>query len=240
MATFTAATGFCDTTGGDETQTITPNLSDLILLVLGTTGSTTDPVPFDNNPDGLGGAGTWYKAISTVKSASADKLSLFVRNGLIGSAVSTIFDGGLPASTGSIIYVIQIAGMTKAGASAIRSILGVPQVGGENNTTPPPQPQLPANSLTANLLVSAVMDVTNPGGCTAPSGFTRQVNDGMNVPTTGINIATADNGQTTNSFLWGSGSNPLCDWVAELDASSNFVPNAADTPFTFGGRGAGW
>jgi len=227
MAAIThAATATWTTTAGNKTNTATPALGDLIVVVAPATGVATSNVT-DNNADGLG---TYTKIGSSFTGFStAGDLSIWVRNARIGSATSTVFTATQTSSTGGGLDVFRVSGMYRTGAGAVRSSGG--QSSGTSSTTP--APVLSNTPLTGNPIITAVCNGTSPAGVTGPSTYTAPTNLGYATPTTGLDTAFINSGITNATITWGSTSASAFASIAiELDASVPAGPvfEQADTP----------
>lgn len=213
MAAVTLLASVFTTTAGNKSIAGTPAVGDLILLVTAHTGYTGTTAPTDNNADGLG---AYTNVTNCLKATSADKMDLWVRNALVGSATSTTFSHNVAVGTGGGILVLKATGMIRSGSAAIRGS------GNQANqaTTTTPAPVLSATPLTGNPTISAVFNATNPAGTTIPASFTDRANLGYATPTTGIRGVSRDSGQTTATITWGGTSaSAFCSLAAELDTS---------------------
>ena len=230
MATVThAATATWSTTGGNTTNTFTPALFDLIVVVTGSTGVTTASVT-DNNTDGHG----QYTQIGATRTgfSTSGNLQIWIRNSVIGSATSTIVTASQSGSTGGGLDCYRVAGMRRTGATAARSN-GGQSTGGAGNT---PAPVLSLTPLTGNPIITAVCNGANPAGVTQPTSYTEPTNVGYNTPTTGMNTAFINSGITNATITWGTASASIFASLAiELDTSAPqagpvFVPQDAVAP----------
>lgn len=235
MATVTiAGTATWNTTGGNTTETATPALRDLIVVVAASTGAATTAVT-DNNAD-LEGAYTQVDANRTGFSTTGT-LTVWVRNSLIGSATSTVFTATQTGSTGGGLDVYRVSGMARAGAGAVRSAGG--QSTGTLGTTP--APVLSLTPLTTNPIITAVANGTSPAGVTGPASYTATTNLGYATPTTGLVVAFISSGITSATVTWGSTSaTAFASTAIELDSS---IPFVAPRPLVVGqavGRARFW
>lgn len=224
------AAGVFTSASGTKTQTIVPALGDLVCVVTAQTGNTSDNAPTDDNADGLG----TYTAVQTnVKVASADKIKVWIRDAFIGSATSTIVTIAPGASSGGGLRSLKVTGMPagRVGATAAR------QAGGQSNTAAAtPAPAFPGVALTANACFGAVFNGDNPAGMTPPSSWTENGDIGYNTPTTGLEIARRDSGETGSTITWGSASaTEFASVIVELDTSA--IPSGAEDPYPYVGGG---
>jgi len=196
MATVTSLGNTFNTTNGTKTVTATPAVGDLIVIITGHTGNTATTTPTDNNSSGV-----YVLITSALKNSSADILCAFVRTTTITSATSTIFTHAPGTTSGGGLQVYSLGGMSLTGSGSVRSS-GTQA----NQASGTPAPVLSLTPLTANPVLSAVLNGTNPGGITAPTSFTRDTDAGYNTPTTGGDWASRASGQTNATITWGSSS----------------------------------
>lgn len=223
MAAFTSAGSLWDTNTGNHTVTATPSLADLIVVIVGNTGLAVTGVS-DNNSDGKG-AYTKIVADWTGFSTTGNG-TMWIRNALIGSATSTIFTATGGASTGGGLEVCRISGMSICGLGAVRGCGGQSSIGAAST----PAPVLLARrgsvfsgtqaALTANLCIGAVWNGSNPATMTAPASWTESVDLGYITPTTGMETASRNSGETGSTITWGSTTATAgASMVIELDVS---------------------
>jgi hypothetical protein len=218
MATYVADAITFNTTAGNKTVAITPAVGELLIVVVGNTGTTTDPTVTDDR------GGTYTRINGVAKVASADEMHLYVRDQLCQVALShtlTMNVGG--AGTGGGIWVARLAGMAKAGASAVRQ-----QAIQTNQVSGTPTATFTRDILTESFCLFAVFNTANPAALTEPASFAERRDVGYATPTTGLQIATRDSGQTGLTITDGSSSaSNYCMIALEFDTA---------TP-TFGGSG---
>jgi hypothetical protein len=206
------------TTSGTKTVTATPAVGDLIVIVSAHSANTSTALPTDNNNLGK------YTLINTcVKNTSADTLKMFVRNDLIRSASSTVFTIAPGTSTGGGLAVMKITGMSRCGitAAVLQSAIQSNQALGGT-----PAPVFGASPLTANPIIAAVFNATNPAGVTPRSAvaYTGRVDAGYITTTHGLRVASVDSGDTTATNTWGGTSaTAFCSLSVELDTSATPV-----------------
>lgn len=200
-------------TSGTKTVTATPAVGDLIVIVTAHTGNTSSSTPTDDNS-----SGTYTRITSAVKASSADTLGIHIRTALIGAASSTVFTHAPGTSSGGGLAVFKVTGMTRTGAAAARQS-AVQSNQGAGGT---PTPVLGSAALTANALIAALFNATNPAGMTprASPAWTERNDSGYNTPASGLETMTIDSGETGTSIAWGGTSaSAFCDLVLELDTS---------------------
>jgi hypothetical protein len=195
MATVTQAGITFNTTAGDKTVVATPAVNDLIVVVAAATGPTGSLGCTDNNS-----SGTYTLIEFQVQNGIANPLCLLVRTALITSASSTTWTtSGESASSGGGLVVYRVSGMTRTGASAVKTH------GGNNAaSTTTPAVALGAAALTGNALIGAVFNATNVAGVTQPSTWTQDNNVGYNTPTAGLESTHINSGFTGSTVTWGS------------------------------------
>lgn len=197
----TDAGGTWNTTAGNKTVVAVPAANDLIVVVHGMSGwaSGDDSVVTDNNSDGLGTytrLGTATAPLST-GGGTAGALWISVRNSLVGSATSTTFTVTNTGDTGGGLAVMRFSGMSRVGSSAIKQ-----SVGESTQTESPPSIAFSAATDTNNPIVLAVFGEDNPPAITQPTGFTEAEDTGWATPTSGIEVAWDDAGNTASSYAW--------------------------------------
>jgi hypothetical protein len=212
VAAFTSAGSSWVTTGGNTTVTATPTLDDLIIVIAGTSGlagGTTTVT--DNSSDGFGTT-PGYTQIDVDRTgfSTTGVLTMWVRNRLIKSGTSTIFTAAQVGSTGGGLQVCRVSGMSIVGLGAVRG------AGGQSTITAAttPAPVLLRRvgttfsgtqaALTANLCIGVVMNGSNPATMTAPASWTESVDLGYITPTTGMETAFRNSGETGSTITWGS------------------------------------
>jgi hypothetical protein len=238
MAAFTSAGSAWTTTAGSKTVTATPTLADLIVVIAGTSGLAGGTIDVtDNNTDGRG----TYTQIHTdfTGFSTTGVLTMWVRHALIGSATSTIFTANQTGSSGGGLQVCRISGMSICGLGAVRGAGG--QSAGGAGATPAPVLLRRVGTvfsgtqaaLTANLCLGAVANGSNPAGMTQPASWSESIDLGYTVPTTGLETAFRNSGETGSTITWGSTSaTAFASMVIELDISvpqyDYVIPGKAD------------
>ena len=199
-----------NTTSGTKTVTATPVLGDLI-IIFAAADANGGVIAVSDNQGGV------YTTIATsVRSTSLDTMVAFVRNTLVTSAVSTIYTMTVAVSdTGGGLVVLNIAGMSQAGAGVVRqSAQQDNQIGAGV-----PTPTLASAANAGNALVGAVFNGSDPATITPRAGWTELADLGFGAPNTGIEVMSINSGETAAAIAWGStaGGSPFCDIVAELN-----------------------
>jgi hypothetical protein len=229
MATVTSAGITFTTTAGNKTVVATPAAGDLIVIIAAHTGRTTAQFPAitDNNSDGFGTTPGYSRVtgLDSTKATNVDSMWVFIRNRLIGSATSTTFTDTIASDSGGGLQVFRISGMSIVGVGAIRG------GGVQNNTAAAtPAPVLLRRvgttfsgtqvALTANAMLGAIFNATNPATMTQRASWSEANDTGYTVPTTGIETAFRNSGETASTQTWGSASaSAFCSVALELDIS---------------------
>lgn len=216
-----------NTSSGTHTVVATPAVGDLIVIIAANTGNTSNALPTDNNS---GGAGTYKQVNTCVKATSADTMKAFIRDNLIASASSTTFTHAVGTSSGGGLAVLKVTGMSRQGLNAIvqSAVQSNRSAGGT------PTPVFGTAAQTANAIIGAVFNATNPATMT-PRGtpaYTERVDAGYATPTTGLEVMSIDSGETGTNIAWGGTSaSAFCSLALELNTSLSpsllFKPNAA-------------
>jgi len=228
VAAFTSAGSAWTTTAGDKAVTATPVLADLIVVIAGTSGlagGTTTVT--DNNTDGFGTT-PGYTQIDVDRTgfSTTGVLTMWIRNRLIGSATSTVFTAAQGSSSGGGLEVCRISGMSIVGQGAVRGSGG--QSSGTAGTTPAPVLLRRVGTtysgtqaaLTANLCIGVVMGGTATPAITEPASWTESLDLSYTVPTTGMETAIRNSGETGSTITWGSTiATAFASMVIELDIS---------------------
>lgn len=198
-----------NTSSGTKTVTATPAVNDLIIIVTAHSGNSSAATPTDNQ------GGTYTAINNAAKASSADRMGMFVRNSLVGSAVSTIYTHAPGASSGGGLAVLKVTGMSRAGSNAVRQ-----SAKQENQAAGTPAPAFGQAPLTSNPVIGAVFNGTNPATLTPRTNFAERADAGYNTPATGLEVMSRDSGETATAQTWG-GSSPsaFASLVLELDSS---------------------
>jgi hypothetical protein len=225
MASFTSAGSAWTTTAGNKTVTATPVAGDLIVVIVGTSGvSGGTTAVSDNNSDGKG----VYTQIVAAWSgfSTTGRMTMWVRNFLVGSASSTVFTATQAGSTGGGLEVCRISGMTRTGIGAVRGCGG--QSSGTAGTTPAPV-LLARNgtvfsgtqaALTGNLCLGAVASGSSAPAIIGPASWTESIDLAYLTPATSLETAFRNSGETGSTITWGSGiANAFASMAVELDTS---------------------
>ena len=221
MATCTAAVGFASTSNVSSyaAGTFTPALSDLIVVIVATSGSI-EPTAAGAVSDDRGG--TYHKAAFSTRSGAASSNYIFVRNQLVASAVGHIVTFVCPgdAATGACIMVYRVLGVARTGVSAVKQVATQTGLGAGGT----PTVVFPAACLTANAVIGMVGAAQNPAALTPPSGWTESASplfdNGYNTPASGCEGCHINSGFTSTTVTWGSTSSGASGSVAvELDIS---------------------
>lgn len=215
MAAIVLTNSIWNTTNGTKASTsATYNVDELIVVFVANTGNVAPPTLTDNHADGLG---TYTNITSALKNASADKMFVFVRNALIGSTAAAVITMTPGTTTGGGMIIARVSGMLRTGTNAVRAS------GNQENqaASGTPAPVFPQAALTANPCLGAIFNGTSPATLTPPGSWTEQKDLGYSTPTSGIEVATRDSGETGTTITWGSTSgSAFCSLIVELDTSA--------------------
>lgn len=217
----TSAAGGGTSSTGNRTCAITTLAGDLVLVFCSASGNT-NAAPTCSDDQG----GAYTLIDSAAFGASANTGSWFVGNALVGTGAATTITVATGSNTAAEIVAVAIAGMSRSGASAIRS--QGKQANQASATTP--APALNQAALTGNPTIGAVFNSTNPATMTAPASWTERQDVGQSTPTTGLEVVTRDSGFTGTTVTWGSTSgSAFASAIVEIDSSS---PPATGTSST--------
>lgn len=185
-----------NTTTGSHTVTATPAVGDLIVIVCGNSGITSNPTVSDNQ------SGTYTQINGALFNASASKFFVYIRDSLVSSAVSTIYTVTGASSTGGGLTVLALGAMVNVGSAA--SVQTQKQENQAAAGTPAPVLGTAAN--TANTIIGAVYSTKNPATLTPRTGYSEHADVGYNTPTTGMEVMSLNNGETAATIAWGGAS----------------------------------
>jgi hypothetical protein len=203
------------TTAGVKTVVLTSAVGDLWIVMGAETGVTTTPTLTDDQA-----GGTYTLITSALKNTSADKQFAWVRNALFTSAVSTTVTFTPSGDTGGGCCVIAISGMSRYGLDAIRQ-----NAKQENIASGTPAPVFTFAALTANLCIGSVHDATNGNSVVQPASWSELQDVGYNTPTTGLEVASRDSGETNSTITWGGAAASAFSAMAlELDVTRILAP----------------
>lgn len=198
MAAATSLGVTFNTTAGNKTVTATPALNDLIVVIAAASGTNeanaATTAVTDNNS-----SGTYTMLMDSNGAGASPRISVWVRNALIGSATSTVFTATQASSSGGGLQVFKVTGMSRVGLFAARRA-GV--ANGAGATTPTVPLITPIN--TANAVIGGVVHSTSAPALTEPASWTERNDSSYNTPATGLETASRDSGETTATVTWGS------------------------------------
>lgn len=234
MATVTHLGSIDNTTAGNKTVTVTPAVDDLIVVigvasgVTGIGGDQIESITDDNS------SGTYTRVARALGGGTGGEISVWIRNSLISSAVSTIFTATITGDTGGGLGVYKATEMSRVGANAAK------QTAGENNQTEnPPTIVLGSAVLTANACIAGVLGEDNPAALTPPTGWTEGRDSGWATPTTGVWHGFINSGETGSTISWTGGALiDHCEVFVELDISVLGSVGTSDGVATASGIGS--
>lgn len=223
----TSAAG-AENTGVNPSVTLTPTVGDLFVVFCETQGNTnTSPTCTDDN-------GGTYTLIGTATANTNGVLSAFVRNAAVPNTTSTTVTISIGANSAAQAVVVAVSGMSRAGASAIRSF--GKQDSASSGTTP--APSLSISALATNVTLGAVGQYGSAAPfVTEPTGWIEQ-QDVSEPPltfgsATGLEIVSRDSGFTGTTITWGSTVGQIfASFVVELDGSLAPSPKSVSVPVT--------
>lgn len=189
-----------NTTAGNKTVTATPAVNDLIVVVAGASGTSEANAATTSVTDNQTG-GTYVKVADSLGAGASPRISIWIRTGLIGSATSTVFTASQGSSSGGGLAVLKVTGMTRVGFDAGRQYKGAFGAGGTTPTV-----SFTAACLTGNAVIEGVVNGANPATLTPPASHTERVDTGYATPTTGLEVASRDSGETGSTITWGGSS----------------------------------
>lgn len=213
VATFRTSVAGGGTSGtGNRTATITPTIGDLFVVYAFVSTNTNDTATCSDD----NGSGTYTRidVANVVISAVNHRLSVFVRDALLANTTSTIITANTGSNTSGILHVVAVSGMTKTGATAVRS------KGLQNNQAAgTAAPVLNQAALTANITIAVCGSADT--AIAEPSGWTERQETNQANPTIALETATRNSGFTGTTVTFGdSSSTTFCSYVLELDGSA--------------------
>jgi hypothetical protein len=226
MATVTPASAQTPSTANASSYAgaaFTPAVGDLIAVVFSATGTV------DTGADATDNQGGTYTLLATATRTAAHSIYILVRDTLVTSAVSHTVTCTLAVdpATGAEVHSFTIAGMSAAGATAMRQ-----SAIQSNNTGGTPAPVFSVAALTGNPLIGAASVASSPPNLTPPSGWTEAYDHGHASPTGGTESVYRSSGFTSTTVTWGSstGTVDFGALVVEFDASG--ITNASPVTTT--------
>jgi hypothetical protein len=211
-----------NTTAGAHTNTMTPSVGNLLIVIAAYTGGTASSGSVSDDQAG----GTYTKVATALKNASADTIEIFIRDNLVSSAVlHTITQADPPgADTGGGLTTQRWSGFNVAGSAAFVQAKAL------NNQT--------VNGVPA-VTFDAAPNSANPGiGCafhtinsavvfTAPTSWTERQENSYGTPATAMETVTIDAISTGSTVTWAAGSatQPWCALIAEFQAGTAAAPS---------------
>lgn len=226
MAAVTSAGVTWDTNSGTKQVVATPSVGDLIVIVSAHATNTSDTAPTDNNADGNG---TYTAAETRVFAGSANKMKIWIRDDLIGSATSTTFTIAPGTSDGGGLAVLKVSGMTKVGSAAKAKSGGTDNQGA---TTASVSWTGGGAASGTNPLVGAVFMADSTPDITKPASFDSELHKvGHTAPTRGLHVVSDNTGNTDSTVTWAAGpAANHCAAILELDASAAATGRPGDLP----------
>jgi hypothetical protein len=210
----TTATASTTDASSYTSGSFTPGAGNLLVAFVCVTGAT-GSAPSLTDSQSIG----WTQITSAIKASSADTAYVFIANRTAAASSMTVTfntSGGATA-TGCIIFVAQVASMTRAGQDAVRQSA----IQSNQAASGTPTSTFGAAVLTGNPTLGAVFNATNPATMTPPTSWTEQQDVGYATPTTGGEYVSRDSGSTSTTITWGGTSaSAFCSLSVELDTSA--------------------
>lgn len=222
MATCTALVSTASTSNATSyaSGSFTPALSDLLVVIVATSGSV-EPTAAGTVTDDR--SGTYTRINFSLRSGGASSNYIFIRNQLVQSAVAHVvtFTCTGDAATGCVILVYGVSSMTRVGSSAARqSAIQSNQAAGGT-----PAPAFSVAALTGNPCIGMVGSAANPTAVTPPTSWTEPAtplfDTGYATPAAGAEACHINSGFTGTTVTWGStSSGAFGSVIVELDTSA--------------------
>lgn len=216
LGVVTADTGASPNTSG----AFTPAVGDLLFVIVTATATAAPPAATMALTSSAGYTFVRTPTDSAGSRATTQMLLSYVATTLVTSAVSQTVSWSYPSdeSTGTVICVLRISGMTLAGHAAVRQ-----SARRDNVSAGTPDVALNRAPLTGNVMIAAVASADNPAGLTHPTGWTERADTGYASPTTGFECATIDSGFTSTTVTWNSATATTYASVAhELNTATTY------------------
>lgn len=200
MATCTHRVTTANTAASPLTSgAFTPALNDLLIVFVVASGTVQDPAQLSSS------VGTTFTQIARATyNSSTNSVYAFVANKLVISATSQTVTFSCPsdASTGQIIAVCSVSGLTRMGISAIRQY----KTRNNQGSGTAPSATFDLTTLTVNPLLGVVGNTVNAATLSPPADWTERADTGYGSPSTGLEYATRDSGFAGTVITWGSNS----------------------------------
>ena len=210
--TLGVATASTSNANNYTTGSFTPAANDLLVAFVAAT-DTTAAGTLENSGTNLG----WTRVTTHTWDTGVDTAYLFVANALApATAITCTFRCTGDNATGSVVTVLRVSNMTRAGLSAIFQSAGQ----SDQAAAGTPAPAFATAAKTWSPIVGLVANSSNPAALTPPSTWSEESDTGYNSPTTGSEVVSKANGFTGTTVTWGSTSaTAFASIIAELDAS---------------------
>ena len=219
MATCTFRVGTADTGNTPNTSgTFTPAVGDLLVVFVLGTGTSTSPGTLTSSVGGF----TFTNVVSQPRTGgSTADMYCFIADALVASATSqTVTFTTVATSSGSVIHVYSVSGMTKLGAAALLQTAYTASIPNGNTPAATFSSAVQTGNPTLGLLInngSSGTGVTVPSGWTVPTGG----NIGYATPNAGAQVIHRDSGFTGTTVTWGSTTATIAAAIVlELDTSA--------------------
>lgn len=194
----TADTGATPNTSG----AFTPDAGDLIVVLVSASDTVNDPLTVTLS---TGVNLTRIRRETYSSGATGFPMELWVADDLVTAATATsqsvTVNAAGDAATGTNISVFTISSMGWAGSRAVRQ-----SAGQSNQAAATPAPVFASAVLTQNPCIGFIINVSNPAGVSPPASWSEGSDTAYTNPTTGIETASRNSGETGTTITWGSAS----------------------------------
>lgn len=216
MAACTHAVGTADTGASPNTSgAFTPSANDL-LVVFVVASDTTDAA--GTLSSSVGGQSFAF-ILKATYATSAHAIYCFVANALSTAVSQTVtWTESSVASTGTVIFVCRVSGMTRKGTAAVRQTAKQ-----DNQGVGTPAPAFSVAALTGNPCLGVMANTTASLTMTPPTGWTEPAGGetSYTVPSIGSEYVFRDSGFTGTTVTWGSSSlSVFGSMIVEMDTSA--------------------
>jgi len=171
---------------------------------------------------------------SAAAGGNAHALHCFVATSFAAASSQTAtFDSTGDQTTGQVIFIGELTGMSFNGATAVVQTAKQDNISG----AAAPAPAFAAAADAGNPVIGCVgIEGANPATITEPTGWTERGDTGYATPTTGAEYVTRDSGFSGTTVTWGSSESIFCSMIVEFDASGG-TPVASLLPRKRPGQG---
>lgn len=163
-------------------------------------------------------AGLTYTLVTSLDvSSGTATLYMFVANTTSTASSQTVTFDPVDQSTGTVISVFEITGITRTGTSAVKQSK---TRGAAVGTDATPDVTFDASALTGNPTIGCLVNTTNPAAVTEPTNWTEASDTGHASPTIGYEDVFRVSGFTGTNIAWGTSASNWGAIIVEVDAST--------------------